>query len=93
MHAESFASLYRSDSLRYEASWFTAWSSICAFQEQQLRLVQHIHEHWQLCINQWHHTILQCVNDILTEQCYSNINTLHVLYTLLLIEITLKQTI
>lgn len=57
--------LEKPSSLGYEASGLAALPGVCAFQKQELGLVEDIHQHRELSIHQWLQTLLQSVNDVL----------------------------
>lgn len=61
-----------------KASGLTALPSVCSLQEQQLGLVEDIHQHGELSIHQWLQTLLQSVNNVLdtcteTQNVHSNV--------------------
>lgn len=53
------------DLLGDESSGLAALSGIRPFQEQQLGLMEDIHQHREFSINQWLQTLLESVYDIL----------------------------
>lgn len=53
------------DLLGDEPSGLAALSGICPLQEQQLGLMEDVHQHREFSINQWLQTLLKSVYDIL----------------------------
>lgn len=60
--------LHSDDLLGNESSGLTALSDVCSFREQQLRLMEDIHQHRELSVHQWLQTLLQSVYDVLRTE-------------------------
>lgn len=59
--------LHSDDLLGNESSGLTALSDVGSFREQQLRLMEDIHQHRKLSVHQWLQTLLQSVYDVLRK--------------------------
>lgn len=57
--------LHSGDLLGNESSGLAALSNVGSFREQQLWLMENVHQHRELSVHQWLQTLLQSVYDVL----------------------------